>query len=206
MYEQLQAILADFRYAEALDWFTKHVEGKYFLKELLSQGEDPYNKKKLIEELREIESSFAKPIPAPPSPTAPATITSAPVLVASAPPTLDLALLDQEWKPKYKEANHWFERLEFLPTAQERKEAAFRILELMDEVEETWAKKDFIQQHGAAPDFEDHGIEALDTVQMIQRINTLRTYISKANKGKLSKEKIPAWEAEKAELERRVSR
>jgi hypothetical protein len=230
MREELQRLLAEFEYSAALDWFKKHVTGKYFLKELLSQGEDQYNRTKLIEELRAIEASISG-TPVPPmlsltetkekqSPSlsgvlwikemdqqpsdSPPSGGRGVKLVESAPATLDLALLDQEWKPKYKEANHWFERLEFLPTEEERKTAAFRILDLMDEVEQVWQKKDFVQKFGQVPDFADQGIEALTTAQMVTRINTLRSYISKANKGKLSKEKIPIWEAEKSELERRV--
>lgn len=214
MREELQRILGDFHYGEALDWFKKHVTGKYFLKEMLSEGEDQYNRSKLIEELRAIEANVIarsdqrsdeaiiqlEKTASPPA----SSRSDAPKLVESAPATLDLALLDQEWKPKYKEANHWFERLEFLPTEEERKAAAFRILDLMDEVEQVWQKKDFVQKFGQVPEFADQGIEALTTAQMVTRINTLRSYISKANKGKLSKDKIPTWEAEKTELERRV--
>jgi hypothetical protein len=202
MREELQRLLADFSYDTALKWFVTHVPGKYFIKELLSKGEDQYNRTKLIEELRMLDDSFPKLDIA----SAPARELSAvtPGLVAKAAPTLDLAMLDQEWKPKYKEANHYFERLEFLQTEEERKEAAFKILDLMDEVEQLWKKKDFVQKYGESPDFEDQGIESLTVAQMVQRINTLRSYISKANKGKLSKDKIPNWESEKAELERRV--
>lgn len=211
MREELQYILADFNYSTALEWFKAHVTGKFFIKKLLSKGEDQYNRTKLIEELRAIEDTFIQANQEDPmNPTVDArherleneNITRK--LVDSAAPTLDLALLDEEWKPKYKEANHYFERLEFLQTEEERKEAAFRILDLMDEVEKIWKKKDFIRQFGTSPDFPDQGIEALSTAQMVTRINTLRSYISKAKKGKLSRDKIPTWEAEKIELERRV--
>ncbi len=202
MREELQKILADFHYDTALTWFKTHVTGKYFIKDLLSSGEDPFNRKKLIDELRAIEDTFPKAKPDLLS--TPVQEISAPPLVASAPASLDLALIDQEWKPKYKEANHYFERLEFLETEQERKEAAFRILDLMDEVEQIWQKKDFVQKFGQVPEFSDPGIDGLSVAQMVTRINTLRSYISKANKGKLSKDKTPVWEAEKIELERRV--
>lgn len=217
MREQLQSILANFDYFTALEWFKSHVTGKYFVKELLSKGEDQYNRTKLITELRAIEETFVQAKPEDLiNPTVESRHAQLAVaykgrqeskktrVIESAAPTLDLALLDEEWKPKYKEANHYFERLEFLHTEEERKEAAFRILDLMDEVEQIWRKKDFIKQFGTTPDFPNLGIEALSTAQMVTRINTLRSYISKANKGKLSKDKIPTWEAEKSELERRV--
>ena len=200
MREELQKILADFNYDKALEWFKTHKSGKYFLKDLLSQGEDSFNRAKLIEELRAIEDSFPKENLL----TTPAKEITTPVLVSHAPATLDLAIIDQEWKPLYKEANHYFERLEFLPTEEERKEAAFRILYLMDQVEQIWQKKEYVQKYGKIPDFPDQGIESLTVAQMVSRINTLRSYISKANKGILKKEKIADWEAEKTELERRV--
>lgn len=216
MKEELQSILDDFEYDKALEWFKAHVPGKFFVKEVLDKGEDQYNRSKLIEELRAIEESLADTTldtlhSAPETQSverraqsAPVVVASAPIVVASASPTMNEALLDEQWKPKYKEANHYFETIGFLATAEERKEAAFKILDLMDEVERIWEEKDFIKKHGQSPDFPDQGIESLTIAQMTTRINTLRTYISKANKGKLNKEKIPAWEAEKAELERRV--
>lgn len=216
MLEELQSIIHDFEYEQALAWFKKHVQGKFFVKELLDKGEDPYNRKKLIEELRAIEEGMIpKESPldtrhstpevhsAVPMPIG-SRVHSEPVVVTSAPPTLSEALLDEQWKPLYKEANHYFETIGFLATQEERKEAAFKILDLMDEVERIWEKKEFVKRHGQAPDFPDQGIESLSVAQMTTRINTLRTYISKANKGILKKEKIPIWEAEKSELERRV--
>jgi hypothetical protein len=211
MLEELQSILHDFDYGRALAWFKKHVSGKFFVKELLDKGEDPYNRKKLIEELRAIEEGMIpKESPldtlhsTPEVHSSEQRVLSEPVVVTSAPPTLSEALLDEQWKPLYKEANHYFETIGFLPTPEERKEAAFKILDLMDEVERIWDEKEFVRKHGQRPDFPDQGIESLTTAQMVTRINTLRSYISKANKGKLKKERIPEWEAEKAELERRV--
>lgn len=201
MREELQQLLREFDYASAYAWFAQHVPGKYFIKELLSKGEDPYNRAKLIGELRAIEESFA---PAPKQNTVTPPKEVSPILVQQAAPTLNESLLDEEWKPKFKEANHWFETIGYMATAEERKTAAFRILDLMDEVEEAWHTKDFMKQYGQAPDFESQGIEQLSIPQMTTRITTLRTYISKANKGKLNKDSIPKWEAEKAELERRV--
>lgn len=206
MLEELQSILSNFDYDRGLEWFKSHVSGKYFIKELLSQGEDRYNRSKLMEELREIESSFA---PAQeknnPSPSRSTPLPKSPVGISEyVPETMELAKLASEWKPLYKEANHYFETIGYLQSAEDRKEAAFKILDLMDEVSRIWARKDFLETHGQLPQFESQGIEQLTPVQISTRINTLRTYISKANKGKLNADNIPKWEAEKAELERRM--
>lgn len=209
MKEELQSILDDFEYEKALEWFKAHVPGKFFVKEVLDKGEDQYNRSKLIEELRAIEEILADSTldtrhSTPEVQSAERRVEAAQTVVAHASPSMKEFLLDEQWKPKYKEANHYFETIGFLADAEERKEAAFKILDLMDEVERIWEEKDFIKKHGQSPDFPDQGIESLTIAQMTTRINTLRTYISKANKGKLNKEKIPVWEAEKAELERRV--
>lgn len=203
MREELQSILEDFDYNRGLDWFKSHVPGKYFIKELLSSGEDPYNRSKLIDELRAAESLF--------SPKEDCRSTSAPIpdipkgISEYVPETMELAQLATEWKPLYKEANHYFETIGYLQSAEERKAAAFKILDLMDEVSRIWEKKDFLEAHGQLPEFNYQGIEQLSPAQAATRINTLRTYISKANKGKLNKDNIPKWEAEKLELERSLT-
>jgi shikimate kinase len=112
--------------------------------------------------------------------------------------------LDEKWKPVYKEANHFFSMLEFEQDTKKRKEIAFHILDLMDQVQEVWEAKDFKKKHGQLPNFESQGIEQLTIEQMATRIRTLRTYITKANKGQLKKERIPEWEAEMKDLERRI--
>lgn len=207
MKEELQSILLEFNYERAMDWFKAHVPGKFFVKEVLEKGEDPYNRSKLIEELRAIEEILIEEAPLDTRHSTPEVQSAerrAQRLVEQAAPSLSEALLDEQWKPSYKEANHYFETIGFLPTEEERKEAAFKILDLMDQVEKIWEEKEFIKRHGQSPDFPDQGIESLTIAQMTTRINTLRTYISKAKKGKLNKDKIPEWEAEKTELERRV--
>lgn len=112
--------------------------------------------------------------------------------------------LDEKWKPLYKEANHFFSLIDFEEDAEQRKKIAFHILDLMDEVQKVWEAKDFKNKHGQLPNFQSQGIEQLTIEQMVRRVNTLRTYISKANKGKLNKDRIPDWEAEIKELERRI--
>mgnify|MGYP000088406831 CR=1 FL=1 len=210
MLKELQSILQSFDYDEALDWFTRHVEGKFFVKEVLSSGEDSYNRKKLIEELREIEEALLEeqeeedPIeeagtePAEPSPK------RSPRVVTQAASTPEAQQLDEQWKPLYKEANHYFESLGYLATDEECKEAAFKVLDLMDEVEEIWEKKDFLAKHGELPEYAAPGVDEWSESDLIKRRNTLRTYLSKAKNGKLKKENIPTWRAELDDLERRL--
>lgn len=112
--------------------------------------------------------------------------------------------LDEKWKPIFKEANHFFTLLEFEPDEEKRKEIAFHVLDLMDEVQKVWDAKDFKKKFGQVPNFDSKGMDQLSVEQMATRIRTLRTYISKANKGKLNKDRIPDWEAEMKELEMKI--
>lgn len=112
--------------------------------------------------------------------------------------------LADKWKPIYKEANHFFTLLHFEKDQEKRKEIAFHVLNLMDEVQKIWDARDFRKKFGQLPNFDSRGIEQLSVEQMATRIRTLRTYISKANKGILNKDRIPEWEAEMKELEMKM--
>ncbi|MFN3802185.1 hypothetical protein [Belliella pelovolcani] len=214
MKTELQSIIKDFNYEKALKWYLQHVQGKFFIKEMLQKGEDPFNVLKLKKELNLVLDSLPdliqklNPIPdqdqslddeVPKGNLKPKI-----KVVDFAAKSRDELIVDDEWKTLYKEAAYYHTQLDHITDPIERRDAAFKILDLMDEVEKLWAKRDFIQQYGQLPTFEDHGIESLDPRQMSKRISTVRTYISKARKGKLNAEKIPTWEAEIQELERRL--
>ncbi|MDN3688684.1 AAA family ATPase [Cyclobacterium jeungdonense] len=207
--QDIQSLLDDFHYQEALDWFKRNVSGKAFVKETLSTGEDDFNRLKLKKELNEYLADLKNTPedPAPVKPTLPgeSQAKERPYQVeqgstAASSPTYSEPTRE-EWAPLYKEANFLFIELEHETDEDKRKEMAFQILDLMDQVQELWDKADFVKKYGQLPDFDKSGIENLSEAQMTKRINTLRTYISKAKKGKLKAEKIPEWEAEKKELE-----
>lgn len=205
MKEQLQRILDQFDYEAALKWYKKHVEGKYFLKELFSKGEDKYNVQKLRSELTDLLHNMEDvyvPLPATPKPeSAPKNF---PKVVNQAASSPEEHQLDEEWKPLYKEASYRFTEIREDMSDEERQELAFEVLNLMDEVEKSWKKKDFLKKHGAMPEFSSLGMENLTVPQMMTRRGTLRTYISKARKSEKNLEKIPEWEIEIEELERRM--
>lgn len=214
--QELCQLIADFHYQECLDWFKRNVPGKVFVKETLSSGEDDFNRLKLKKELNEhldqLQNTPQDPVP---SPSAARQQTSHKEMDAVAekpgthakPSTSDLDSTNyseptrEEWAPLYKEANFLFIELEHETDEDKRKEMAFRILDLMDEVQQLWDKADFVKKYGQLPNFDKSGIDNLSESQMTKRIHTLRTYISKARKGKLKKDRIPEWEAEKKELE-----
>ena len=211
MKEQLQQILNSFDYEQALGWFKQHVPGKFFLKTMLGKGADPYNTQKLKEELFDILHSMPEDVLVIPSEKKPAPkenpeTKDKPVvkLVKNAAKSIEEHHLDEEWKPLYKEANYYFAQLDVVKTDEERLELCEKILDQMDEVEQLWKKRDFVKQYGVSPDYEFQGMESMTIPQLITRRNTLRSYISKSKKGILNSEKLPEWEAEIAEVERRL--
>jgi len=207
----IQEILRDFNYEEALAWFKENVSGKIFIKEMLSSGEDDFNRLKLKKELnshlvavehtpKKVYESSSKSIP-------PVNNQEEPTVRITAKERINPSTdpLKEEWAPLYKEANFLFIELEHEKDDDKREQMTFRILDLMDQVQGLWDKSDFIKQHGHAPNFNSAGIDDLSEAQKSKRINTLRTYISKAKKGKLKAERIPEWESEKQELENNLS-
>ena len=206
MKEQLQQILNQFDYEAALKWYKKHVEGKYFLKDLFSKGADKYNIQKLRSELTDLLHSMEDVyVPEKATPKAEDAPKLQPKVVAQAASSPEEHQLDEEWKPLYKEASYRFTEIREEMTDEERQELAFEVLNLMDEVEKSWKKKDFLKKHGVMPEFSSLGMENLTVPQMMTRRGTLRTYISKAKKSAKNLEKIPEWEIEIEELERRMT-
>ncbi len=240
MRKELQSMIDSFDYDKALKWYLTHVEGKFFIKNMLKKGPDRFNVLKLKKELHEILAGLptepapavAKPTPKPKLDTIKQKqlaklredveqtrdelmeeieslkeqLASKPKvkLVERAADSKEELLLDEEWKSLYRRANHLFEQINHVPDQATRKGMAFKILDLMDEVEDMWWKKDYIKAHGKMPDFADKGADQLTVEQLATRIRTLRTYISKAKKGMLNADKIPGWEVEIADLERRL--
>jgi|GEM_PF-2475799 len=208
---ELRKLIADFDYDRALTWYKQHVEGKFFIKQLLDKGEDDYNRGKLKAELNlALESLESKPLPEPsmeadPEETTPEERTLPrkilPKIVENAPSSMDDQKLKEEWRPKFAEANQLFAQLDYIQDKEERKTKCFELLDLMDEVEKTWQKADFLKKYGQMPNFDNAGVDQLTTNQAATRIRTLRTYISKAKKGILKDERVPEWEAEIKELE-----
>lgn len=220
MKEELQRILGNWDYEAGLAWFKNHVQGKFFLKELFSKSKDAYNQQKLRQELHEVLQQLPDEHPQVLPAAKQKTPDQKPLLqlpkevreelnpvkvVEQAASSPEEYQLDEEWKPLYKQAMYRRAQLREEMSEDERKENAFEVLNLMDQVQEIWEKKDFLKKYGHLPEFGNNGVEELTTVQRLTRIRTIRTYISKAKKGKLNAERIPEWEAEIIELERGIN-
>lgn len=90
-----------------------------------------------------------------------------------------------------------------------RYEHAKRIIELDQLTQAIWRKLDHFKHNGVLPEApkvkEAVDLSTLNPMQLIQRRNTLRSYISKAKKGTKPKEHIPKWEAELKEVEELIN-
>jgi hypothetical protein len=219
MKQELQAILNEWDYDQGLKWFRAHVEGKFFLKELFGKGNDPYNSQKLRQELTQIldqltEASAVDLPKANPKKTEELPLLKLPreviqeikpgKVVEKASMSPQEWELDQEWKPLYRQAMYRRSQLNEDMSEEQRKEIAYEVLDLMDQVQEIWQKKDFLRKYGQLPEYKNPGLEGMDILALSTRKRTLRTYLSKAAKGILKKDRIPEWEAEIQEIERRM--
>lgn len=108
-----------------------------------------------------------------------------------------------------KEQNHLQARLLDLPK-DDRKQAAFRILELDVIIADYWRQIDYFEEHkDFIPSLEEdevnrifQGLGILDTSKVL---NNYRTYLTKAKKKNRSTEKVHFYKAVIAEAERRLS-
>lgn len=118
----------------------------------------------------------------------------------------DLAELEKSTKAKYGEMAHIHGQLKHMEP-EPRKDACLTIVETFsDQLHPAFEKLDHFKKFGKLPEEPFVvKVELTDPVQIIKRIGNLNTYISKANKGKLTKEKLPMWQAEKVELEKKLS-
>jgi hypothetical protein len=175
-------------YQKSLDFYSLQPLASNFKIRLLKKGKDSFNIKMLNDELKKIMDSI------------PEDSQKTTELHSADEKEKEILYLDSLWKPEFKKANYIFSQLDHINDPEERKETAFKILNLMDAVQEIWYQKDFYLQHGTKPSFPVPKDLGLSPAQAATRLRTVRTYISKARKGILDHSKIPDWENEILEL------
>ncbi len=126
-------------------------------------------------------------------------------LEPAATPAVDLSpemeLVRKSILQNYREEQHLRGRLRHMPDRSARYDAARRILELYLDTKAKWARIDHWTMTGV--DLAAPRTEQLSTAEELRRIGTLRTYLSKAKKGKrvYPEEKLRAFQDELAALE-----
>lgn len=174
MKQQVSGILKNFRYADALRFYKSQFPNKKFTIEQLEAGEDLFNSEKLKSLLEEFYSTIPEIILESQEPSNEAQVQTKTETISDE--------SEKDWKDPYKKAAFLFARIKLLKTDEERKNSAFQILELMDEVERIFEAIDFKKAHGKLPDYDYKGYSDLTDFQKSVRINTLKTYISKERK------------------------
>lgn len=126
----------------------------------------------------------------------------------------EIARLDEKWRVLYKEMAGIKLKLMHYPNDEERKVAAFKVLDLFDECRAIWKRRDTIIANGALPKIERSANNVTDDpVKLITNRNNLRTRISKTKSRmqnqdeKVQQEKkllIAKWQVEIVEIETKL--
>ncbi|UZR95941.1 hypothetical protein [Chondrinema litorale] len=193
----IQFYIDNFNYQDALKIYNQ-LTADCLTKDLLNKGESHFNKIKLLSELEKLkekqvyldlsslnQSSFEQKHP-------------------NNAFLEDVKELDEKWKQLYKEASFLQQKL-LNYSETERMAAAFIILDYFDEIHDIWDDLKTFENTGALPRRDKKSFEMTDLQSLLRRRNTLRTYLSKAKKGRLSKENIAEWEEEIRQIEKLIS-
>ncbi len=116
--------------------------------------------------------------------------------------------LEKEWKDLYKICNHKKSSLSLSMDPRERAELCLYIVETFpNKIHPIWDKLDHYKKHGQLPEESIIQVKSLDPVSLVTRRNSLRSYITKANKGHkyLKPESVPAWQAEIEAIEGKLN-
>lgn len=167
------------------------------LLECLQQGESKFRAEKLLQHLRAIYEA-QKPTPVviekridafPEKVTTTTERDELPKIV-----TKEADPYKDKWMPLYKEMQSLRARLCLYPTAEERGEAAFKILELERKCRYWWQRRQYFQENGVEmPEDNESPPPFADKNMLIERRNNFRTYVSRY-RGKLKKHPDnPGW-------------
>lgn len=112
--------------------------------------------------------------------------------------------LEAYWKSTYKQASHLHQtQLTKDATQEERKDAAFRILNAFEnDIQPTWKQLDYLREHGQLPqEPKPTKIDTSNLANVQKRIQTVNTYISKYQDDPAHEEKYRQYLKEKQYLE-----
>lgn len=208
---QLKQLLHDFDWDKAVIFYEKYgINGTY--KSLFNTGRTTYYERKLYGLLQEMQEEI---------------MPSASFRPEAASPSGEISFQSTEdIKPEYPEPiqqiikekntnlatmNYLQGQLEIIDNDEQRAQAAGRILELDDEITKAWDKIHHWEQyqeliHDPADDHELTAIfKGVNGAELVKIRNNYRSYVSRATKGKMSKEKLPFYEKVLQEAERRLA-
>jgi hypothetical protein len=167
------------------------------LKKMFTQGATVFNREKLAKELAAmvVTAPVATVIALPKPVTAPV---PAPAKTVSDPTKKVL----EQIQPLLEERRHHHTRLEMVYTSAERRELAFRILELSEQLTPLWELYNFAKAHGQLPEQPKPAGLPVNQAELVQHRNNLRSLITKLRKKPHRLNDLLAKEKELEEVER----
>lgn len=181
--------------------------------EMFLQGHSEYRQARLLSALEKLYASgdhIEIELPGQPEPVAVFTPPS-PMPEASTKPKTDPYYAN--WNPIFKEMQHLRSQLRLIPTDEERGKVANRILDLEQECNYWWERRDYYLETGQhMPEDNRHRPDPHTNQNELQkRLLTVRTYVTRyekkieeqGNKPALV-EKLNAYTAERDELEQKL--
>lgn len=182
--DDIKAWLDDRDYEQGVNLYLKHGQDPVLKKLFTAEMETAYKRQRLERALRDILSGNQVIKPAE-NPLATISIKAWPVEAAK---DDVLRALRADWLRKFKEMQDLRSQLMLMANDQIRGEAAHRILQLDDECDEIYQKRDYYIEHGKLPE-EKHEEYIVDPIQAAARMETLRKYLRRE---RLNLEKDPA--------------
>jgi hypothetical protein len=122
---------------------------------------------------------------------------------------LDNPILDdinEQLTPLYRKRTILHSQLEAFPNDEERKAAAYGILDYTEQIEKLLDTKNYVEQHGTLPDQRPAHTKTVltDKYEMHVRVKNLASYISKHQSNPKKAAKVKAWKEEKELLEKQL--
>jgi hypothetical protein len=178
-------------FTQGVQLYAQHPEARPALVSLLQRaGAGPFTTSQLVDEMERLVI-----VSVPFMPVAPYVPPTSPELAP------ELAPLVAERVALFKEASHLHGTLRLLDTDEARFKAACTIKKNFRRIDAIWDAQAYHAEHGGLPPVVETVIAENDPAAWTKRRNTLRTYLS-SKRG--TREKRAAWQAELAELERKL--
>jgi hypothetical protein len=172
-----------------------------YLKSLFRQGDDEYNRDRLVEELKKIVKNSPHIVPQAPDRSKKSEVKEKPEQPKDTNlssedsyvrfsevrmPKIDTSKLPEDLQKMviekgslYKKCCSLHQQLPYMSKDSERMKAANEILDSFKIIDRIWRELDYFEKYGFRRPSDGRDLAKLSYIQLINRRNTLRTYVSK---------------------------
>lgn len=147
---------------------------------MFAQGDSPYRKERLIQELKQLADSAAGKISVPDAPVTPSTVTIGKVTLPESRVPEAKDPYRAEWLPRYMEMNNLRARLRDVQDIVERGVMAHKILKLEKDCMSYWVKRDYFHSTGQLVPVAEEAEPVTDVNQLQKKLGNARSNLSKA--------------------------